>query len=82
MRAEVVVVTVTEISGINLREKFRVSLNGIIVEAGVVAGLAAGLPGPRTVALVTAGHAGHMSPALHMVEVARAVPAPGVEAGV
>ena len=48
----------------------------------MVSWLTAGLPGPGTVALVAAGHAGHVSPALDVVEVAGAIPPSGVEARV
>ena len=69
-------------SRINAGEELSIAQNGIVVKTGVVSGTGARLPAGWSVTLVAAGHASHMSPALDMVEIAGAVPAPGVEAGV
>ena len=78
----IIVVGEVRSSRINARQELSVSHNGIVVKTGVVSGTGARLPAGWTVTLVAAGHASHMSPALDMVEIAGAVPAPGVEAGV
>ena len=78
----IIVVGEVRSSRINAREELSVSHNGIVVKTGVMAGAGAGLPAAWPIALVAAGHSRHMSPALDVVEIAGAVPAPGVEAGV
>ena len=69
-------------SWIDAREELCISQYGIVVKTSVVPRTGAGLPAARLVTLVAPRHARHMSPALDVVEIAGAVPAPGVQAWV